>query len=74
MRQRSYGRDTGLTFRIFFTMMMLAMLWVFFMVLLFWSGVPWFFILAFAIVGTMMQYFGSDRLVLMSTGARVVSV
>lgn len=74
MRQRSYGRDTGLTFRIFFTMMMLAMLWVFFMVLLFWSGVPWFFILAFAIVGTIMQYFGSDRLVLMSTGARVVSV
>ena len=25
MRQRSYGRDTGLTLRIVFTMMMLAM-------------------------------------------------
>ena len=70
MRQRSYGRDTGLTVRIAFTLMMLAMVWVFFMGLLFWAGVSWVFILVFALIGTVIQYFGSDKLVLMSTRAR----
>ena len=37
MRQRSYGRDTGLTLRMFFTMFMLAGVWVAFMGLLFWG-------------------------------------
>jgi heat shock protein HtpX len=70
MRQRSYGRDTGLTLRIAFTLMMLGMVWVFFMGLLFWAGVSWVFILVFALIGTVIQYFGSDKLVLMSTRAR----
>jgi heat shock protein HtpX len=73
MRQRSFGRDTGLTLRIAFTMMMLATVWVFFMGLLFWAGIPWVFILVFAIIGTVMQYFGSDKLMLLSTRARAVS-
>jgi heat shock protein HtpX len=53
--------------------MMLAMVWVIFMGLLFWAGIPWVFILVFALIGTVIQYFGSDKLVLMSTRARVVT-
>ncbi|MDP6799732.1 MAG: zinc metalloprotease HtpX [SAR202 cluster bacterium] len=73
MRQRNYGRDSGLTLRITFTMMMLAGLWVVFMGLLFWAGIPWPFVLMFAVFGAALQYFTSDKLVLMSTRARVVT-
>ena len=73
MRQRSYGRDTGLTLRIMFTMFMLGIVWVVFMGLLFWAGIPWFFILGFAIIGVLFQYFSSEKIVLMTTGAREVS-
>ena len=73
MRQRSYGRDTGLTFRMFFTMFMLAGLWVVFMGLLFWAGISPILIFGFALVGVLVQYFMSDKLVLMSTGAREVT-
>ena len=73
MRQRSYGRDTGLTFRMFFTMFMLAGLWVVFMGLLFWAGISPILVFGFALVGVLVQYFMSDKLVLMSTGAREVT-
>ena len=73
MRQRSYGRDPELTVRMFFTMFMLALAWVAFMGLLFWAQVPWFLVLILAIVGALFQYYGSDKLVLMTTGARVVT-
>ncbi len=73
MRQRSYGRDTGLTFRMAFTMFMLAGLWVVFMGLLLWAGISPLFVLGIAVVGVLIQYFMSDKLVLMSTGAREVS-
>ena len=73
MRQRSYGRDTGLTFRMFFTMFMLAGLWVVFMGLLFWAGISPVLIFGFALIGVLIQYFMSDKLVLMSTGAREVT-
>ena len=73
MRQYSYGRDTGLTFRMFFTMFMLAGLWVVFMGLLFWAGIHPILIFGFALIGVLLQYFTSDKLVLMSTGAREVT-
>ena len=73
MRQRSYGRDTGLTLRMAFTMFMLAGVWVAFMGLLFWAGISPILILGFALIGVALQYFMSDKLVLMSTGAREVS-
>ena len=69
MRQHGYGRDTGLTFRMFFTMFMLAGLWVVFMGLLFWAGISPILIFGFALIGVLIQYFMSDKLVLMSTGA-----
>ena len=73
MRQRSYGKDTGLTLRMMFTMFMLGMVWVVFMGLLFWAGIPWFFVLGFAVVGVLFQYFSSEKIIMMTTGAREVS-
>jgi heat shock protein HtpX len=62
-----------LTFRMFFTMFMLALLYVAFIGLLFWAGVPWFFILIISIGMAVFQYFMSDKLVLATTGAKVVT-
>ena len=73
MQQRGFGRDPELTFRMFFTMFMLAVIYVAFIGLLFWAGVPWFFILIISVGMALFQYFMSDRLVLMTTGARVVT-
>jgi heat shock protein HtpX len=73
VRQRSYGRDRELTFRMMFTMFMLALLYVAFIGLLFWAGVPWFFILIISIGMAVFQYFMSDKLVLATTGAKVVT-
>ena len=73
MMQRSYGRDAGLTFRMAFTILMLAGLWVLFMGLLFWAGVSAWLILGFAVFGAFLQFFMSDKMVLWSTGAREVS-
>ena len=72
-RQVQIGRDGELTVRMYGTMLLLAALFVAFMGVLFWAGVPWFFVLAIAIALAMFQYWGSDRLVMMTTGAREVS-
>ena len=73
MRQRTYGRDRELTFRMGFTILMLVFVYIAFMGLLFWAGIPWFFILAIAVGMSVFQYYMSDRLVLMTTGAREVT-
>lgn len=73
MRQRSYGRDAGLTFRMAFTMLMLAGLWVLFMGILFAAGVSAWLVLGIAVFGAFFQYFMSEKLVLLSTGAKEVS-
>jgi heat shock protein HtpX len=57
----------------FFTMFMLALVYVAFIGLLFWAGIPWFFILIISIGMAVFQYFMSDKLVLMTTGAKVVT-
>jgi heat shock protein HtpX len=72
-QQRGFGRDHELTLRMFFTMFMLAVIYVAFIGLLFWAGVPWFFILIISIGMALFQYFMSDKLVFMTTGARVVT-
>jgi heat shock protein HtpX len=73
MRQRSYGRDTELTVRMFFTMFLLALIFVAFMGVLFAFGVNPIFILVLAVIMAGLQYFFSDKLVLMTTRARVVT-
>ncbi len=73
MRQRSYGRDPGLTFRMLFTMFLLGLVYIAFMGLLFWAGIHPVFILGIAVVMALFQYFGSDKIVLLTTGAREVT-
>jgi len=73
MRQRGYGRDPELTFRMFFTMFMLAMVYVAFLGLLFWAGIDPIFIGVIAVIMVAFQYYGSDKIVLMTTRAKVVT-
>ena len=73
MRQRGYGRDMELTLRMGLTMLLLSLLFVAFMGLLFWASVPWVLILVIAVAVAAFQYYGSDKIVLMTTRARVVS-
>lgn len=73
MRQRSYGRDTELTIRMFFTMFLLGLVYIAFMGLLFWAGIHPVLIFVLAIGMAVFQYFGSAKIVLMTTGAKVVT-
>ncbi len=73
MRQRGYGRDRGLTFRMFFTMFLLGLLYVAFLGLLFWAGISPILIGVIAVAMAIFQYYGSDKIVLMTTRARVVT-
>ena len=73
MRQRDYGRDFELTFRMGFTMMMLAIVYVLFLGLLMFAGIPWELVLIIAIAMAFFQYFMSDKLVLATTGAKEVT-
>ena len=70
MRQRSYGRDFALTFRMGFTMMMLAVVYVIFLGLLMAAGIPWEMVLIIAIAMAFFQYFMSDKLVLATPARR----
>ena len=73
MRQRGYGKDTGLTIRMFFTSFLLLLLYCFFGLFLFSMGMPLEILLILGIVMVAFQFFASDKLVLASTRARVVS-
>jgi heat shock protein HtpX len=73
MRQRWYGGDMGLQARMFITMFLLAALYLGFMAAMFYAGVDAGAIMLFAMVMLGVQYFFSDKLVLASSGARVVS-
>ncbi len=73
MHARWYGRDTGLTVRMFVTMFLLAAVYMAFLAALWYAGVDYvsMAIIAVALVG--VQYYFSDKMVLWSTGARLVS-
>lgn len=71
-RQRRYTRDGQLAFRMVLTLFLLAVLYLFFLTVLFALTKS---LLLIGLVGAglvLFQYFASDRLVLASTGARVV--
>jgi heat shock protein HtpX len=72
-RRRWYGRDTGLSVRMFIVMLLLAALYLAFVLVLDALHVPVGTLVV--IVGLMLaaQYYYADRLVLLATGARVVS-
>ena len=74
MRRKAYGRDAGLSFRMFTTMFLLGVLYVAFFVTLislFQVGL-W---LALVIMGVLafFQYFTSDKLALAASRAKVVT-
>ena len=66
-------RDRGLTFRMFMTMFLLALVYLAFLTILFAYGVGLTGLLIFAGFFLFIQYYFSDKLVLMGTGAKVVS-
>jgi len=71
--KRWYGRDTQLTLRMGFTLFLLAMLYTVFLAVL-WKVTGSFVLLVLVGAGLVLfQYFASDKLVLLSTGAREVS-
>ncbi|MCL5962014.1 MAG: zinc metalloprotease HtpX [Chloroflexi bacterium] len=74
MRRAWYGRDTGLTIRMFVVMFLLFVLYLFFITALYAAGMDFVGIAIIAAIFLGVQYFFSDKLVLWSMGAREVSV
>jgi len=73
MRKDWYGRDLGLSTRIFLTMATLAIVYLAFITILSVLGVDILVISVFAGLFLLAQLFFSDRLVVLSTGGRIVS-
>ncbi|HWR25242.1 MAG TPA: zinc metalloprotease HtpX [Methanosarcina sp.] len=71
--KRKWERDLGLQGRMLFTMFLLAAVYLFFLAFLSYNRTPPIFMLLFVGGFMAIQYFYSDKLVLMSTGAHVVS-
>jgi heat shock protein HtpX len=71
--KRKWERDLGLQGRMLFTMFLLAVVYLFFLAFLTYYGTPTVFMILF--IGLFMgaQYFYSDKLVLWTTGAHIVS-
>ena len=67
-----WQRDAGLTGRIFLTWILLLLVYLIFMGILMVLGLPSIFIIVIAVGMGLLQYFFSDKLVMMTTGARVV--
>jgi heat shock protein HtpX len=71
--QRRLGPDIGLTMRMFLTMFLLALVYLFFIGILYYKGVGLGIIIPIALILLAVQYYFSDKLILMSIGAREVS-
>jgi heat shock protein HtpX len=67
-----WKRDWGLTARVWFTGLLLLLLYLVFMTILLAFGVGYGFIILIAVGMGLVQYFFSDKLVLWSTGARII--
>ena len=70
---QNISRDRSLTIRMAFTFLMLIFVYFLFIGVLIALGVPFMFTLGFAIVMSIFQYYGSDKLVLLATKAKVVT-
>ena len=70
---RKFRKDRGLVTRMYFTMIMLGFLYAVFALFLMASGTPLIFVGGIVGVMLVVQYYMSDRLILMSTGAKQVS-
>jgi heat shock protein HtpX len=67
-----WKRDWGLTGRVWLTMFLLFILYLVFMTVLLAFGAGYWLIVLLAVGMGLVQYFFSDRLVLWSTGARII--
>ncbi len=67
-----WKRDWGLTYRMIFTWSLLLIVYLVFIGILMMLGLNVWFIVIFAVGLGLVQFFFSDKMVLMSTGARVV--
>jgi heat shock protein HtpX len=67
-----WPRDLGLTWRIWMTMLLLLLVYLVFIAVLSALGISILAIGAITVVFALVQYFFSDRLVLMTTGAKLV--
>lgn len=67
-----WKRDWGLTGRVWLTMFLLFILYLVFMTILLLFGVGYQWIVLLAVGMGLVQYFFSDKLVLWSTGARIL--
>ena len=72
-RRREISHDGGLRWRMYFVMFSLTLLYLFFITAMFALGVPVVFVGIIAAVMLAFQYFGSDKMVLRSMHAKVVS-
>ena len=70
---RKFRKDRGLVTRMYFTMFMLGFLYAVFALFLMASGTPLIFVGGIVGVMLVVQYYMSDKLILMSTGAKQVS-
>ena len=70
---RSFKRDPGLVTRMYFTMFMLGVLYAIFAVVLWGLSIPIIFIALIVGGFVLFQYFSSDRMILWSSGAKIVT-
>ena len=68
MRRKAFGRDFGLTSRMFFTIFLLGALYVFFFALLLQSGASYGVMIVLLGAFAFIQYFTSDKIALASSG------
>ncbi len=71
--KRKWERDLGLQGRMFFTMFLLVVVYLFFLAVLSYYGTSSIFMIIFIGLFMGVQYFYSDKMVLWTTGAQVVS-
>jgi heat shock protein HtpX len=67
-----WKRDWGLTSRVILTMFLLFVVYLVFIAILLALGIPMSFMILIVVVMAFIQYFFSDKLVLWSTGSRVI--
>jgi heat shock protein HtpX len=73
MKRKAYGRDFGLTSRMFLTIFLLGALYVGFFALLLQSGASIGVMVVILGAFAFIQYFTSDKIALASSGAKVVT-
>jgi len=72
-RVMRWPADLGLSLRMFLTMLILGAVYLGFLTVLYWMGVDLTSLMIIAAVMMGIQYFFSDKIVLASSGAKIVT-